>query len=258
MFKKTPLVANDVKLFKKTPVWEAAKALYENDYEKATAFFDNEPEFVDFQEKKYYQSLLLWAVKNEMAQAVDFLLEYNADTELKDRYGIYPIIQAANYKDPYLLKLLLKFKADPKVIGKPKGIDSYQKLRTPVIAAASVSIKNIDILLEAGADLDYTETKFGLQNALITAFQAKRIDIVRHLIIEKKINLDNIQYLTRTGDSTDVRTELRKLVYPFDSEEYKTKMEIVDYLIVRKINYWDSPVPRNLYHNFSPKFLKQY
>ncbi|MFT6715440.1 MAG: ankyrin repeat protein [Saprospiraceae bacterium] len=258
MFKKKPVQATDLKLFKNTPVWDVAEALYNHEYEKATLFFEESPDLIDYQEKKFYQTLLLWAVKNEMVGAVDFMLELEADTELKDRYGIFPIIQAAHYKDTYLLKLLIKHEANTKVVGKPKGIDAYQKLRTPLIAAASVSNKNIDILLEAGADLDYTETRFGLQNAVITAFSAKRVDIVKHLIMDKKINLDNIQYLNYRGDSTDVRTELRKLVYPLDSEEYKVKMEIVDYLIARKINYWDSPVPRNLYHNFSPKYLKQY
>ncbi|MFT6746714.1 MAG: ankyrin repeat protein [Glaciecola sp.] len=258
LFKDKPIHATDLKLFKKTPVWDAAKALHEHKFEEASAFFLDSPDLVDYQEKRYYQTLLLWAVKNEMTAAVEFLLELEADTELKDRYGVYPIIQAATYKDSYLLQSLIDHKADVKVVAKPKGIDAYQKLRTPIIAAASVSKKNIEILLAAGADLDYTETRFGLQNAVITAFSSKRIDIIHYLIIEKKIDLDNIQYLDYKGDSTDVRTELRKLVYPLDSEEYKVKMEIVDYLAVRKINYWDSPVPRNLYHNFSPKFLKQY
>jgi len=258
IFKKKPVQVTDLKLFKSTPVWDAAKALYNHEYEKATLFFEESPDLIDYQEKRFYQTLLLWAVKNEMVDAVDFMLELEADTELKDRYGIYPIIQAANDKDPYLLKLLLKHKADPKVVGKPKGIDAYQKLRTPIISAASVSNTNIDILIDAGADLDHTETKFGLQNALITAFGVKRIDIIRHLIIDKKIDLDNIQHVSYKGDTTDVRIELRKLVYPLDSDEYKIKMEIVDYLLARKIDYWDSPVPRNLYHNFSPKFLKQY
>jgi len=258
VFKKEPLGATDLKLFKKTEVWEAAKALYNNDYETATSFFDEYPELIDCQEKMYYQTLLLWAVKNDMVQTVAFLLDLEADPDLKDNNGLYPVIVAANYKDSYLLKLLIKHNADAKVIGKPKGFDGYQKLRTTLIAASSVSVANIEIVLEAGADLDHTETKFGIQNAVITAFGAKRIDLVRYLIIEKKINLDNIQYVDRSGDSTDVRTELRKLVYPLDSEEYKIKMEIVNYLIARKINYWDSPVPRNLYHNFSPKFLKQY
>lgn len=258
VFKKKPVEATDLKIFKNTPVWDVAKALFNREFEEASLFFEESPDLIDYQEKKFYQTLLLWAVKNQMVGVTDFLLELEADVELKDGYGIYPIIQAANFKDNYLLKQLLKYKANPKVIGKPKGIDGYQKLRTPLIAASSISIANIDILLNAGVDLDYTETKFGLQNAVITAFRAKRIDLVRHLIIEKKINLDNIQYLDYKGDSTDVRTELRKLVYPLDSKEYKVKMEVVDYLIARKINYWESPVPRNLYHNFSPNFLKQY
>ncbi len=256
--KKKQTAPTDLNVFKKTIVWDAAKALYKHDFETAVLFFELKPELINFQEKKYRQTLLLWAVKNEMAQAVEFLLEFEADPELKDRSGMFPLIQAASYQDAYLLKILLKHQANPSVIAQPEGVDGHIKLRTPLIAASAVGTRNIDLLLDAGADLNYTETKFGLQNALTTAFKSQQINIIRHLIIEKKINLDNIQHRNYRGDSTDVTIELRKLVYPLDSDEYKVKMEIVDYLYARKINYWNAPVPRKLYHNFSQKFLKQY
>ena len=137
-------------------------------------------------------------------------------------------------------------------------MDSYQPLRTALIAACQTNIENVKILVEHGVDINYTETKYNMQNALVTAFQHKKIDVIKYLIVDLKINTENIEYTARDGEIIEIRTYLRQLVYGLKSEDYKTKMKIVNYLMEQKINYWEYPVPRNMYHNYSPHFLKMY
>lgn len=250
--------SSSIDVYKKSYAYKGAKAIQKQQVEKINSFFTKNPDLLDYQDKRYQQSLLLWAVKNDFPLAVQTLLKLGADPDLQARDGTYAIVHAAANPDGYLLSVLLENGADATVVSKSEPVDRYQPLRTPLIAAAAVSLNNVKLLVEAGVDIDYFFSRFGLQHALVSAFKAKKMDIIKYLIIEKKINLDNLEYVTRKGDSTNVLTHLRSLVYPLDSKDYKEKMEVVNYLLARKINYWEAKVPRNLYHNFSAKFLKQY
>lgn len=256
--KKNIITPTTRSVFKNTSLWKVSKVLLEQNEEDLSLFFEQNPELIDFQEPRFKQTILEWLVQRNLLSSAELLLKMDADPNIQSRDGTYSTIHAAELESTTMLKLLLKHGASPDSVAIPKPVDAFQKLRTPLIVAATNSLKHVKILVEAGANINYTETKFGMQNALVAAFKSRKMDVINYLIMEKKIDIDLIKHVDFRGDSVEVRTYMRDLAFPLDSEDYKKKMELVNYFLVRKINYWEYPVPRELYHNFSSEYLKQY
>ena len=258
LVKKKPLPPDHPKIWKKTDLWEAVKLHSKEKDEELTAFLQEHRDIIDEQEPYYGQTLLLWGARKGYYDFCELLLDNGANPDVQANDGTTALIQAANLAHAALIRLLLRKQADPNIVAEMKPIDSYQPMRTALIVAAGNSLEHTQLLVEAGADINYTCDKFRMQNAVVSAMRARKIEVARYLIIEQKINLDNIIHLNHKKDTVDIRTYLRDLAFELESEEYKIKMEIVDHLQRNKIDYWAAPVPRNMYHNFSTDYLKRY
>jgi ribose 5-phosphate isomerase RpiB len=46
--------------------------------------------------------------------------------------------------------------------------------------------------------------------------------------------------------------------YPLDSEGYKVKMEVVEYLKQKGLDYWKEPIPGQYYKNYEKAYLEKY
>ncbi|MEX0968256.1 MAG: ankyrin repeat domain-containing protein [Bacteroidia bacterium] len=246
----------DVRLFKNTPVWETAKAIENGDTLRIRELLKGKPyELLNYQEKKFGQSLLQWAVYAGHLPGVRVLAELGADPNLKSNDSTNAIIQAANrYETSAYLEILIKHGGD---VNSVANIDAAQHLRTPLMAAAK-SLNNVKLLIEAGANANYVDTTSGRQSALQYAFYSDNIDIINYLILEVGVDYKGVFNVTLNGDSLYISDMLRKLPYPLESEEYRKKMLLVSFLNKNGIDYWKSPVPRHYYNIYDSVYLNKY
>jgi uncharacterized protein len=258
------LTGRDVRIYKDTPVWEAALAIRDNDTTKLRKLLANQPNTtLNHQEKYYGQSLLNWAVYRDNYESAMILAELGADPNLKGNDSTSAFINAADkFKTSDYVRLLLKNGGDVNAIA---DIEGPQHLRTPLIAAAFKRLESVKILIQAGANPNYIHRiKRGniggeiIQSALIYAFNGKKIDVVKYLLIEVGVDFDYVFSTTIDGTPHYVLYYLRDMVFPLDSEEHKIKMEVVAYLKTKGLDYWSEPIPELYKRQYDKSYLDKY
>ncbi len=244
----------DVCLFKNTPVWELAKAIEKDDsVEIRRLLRGKQKEYINYQEKKFGQTLLVWSVYSFHFNGFRILLEEGADIDVKAYDSTKAINWAANvYETSDYLRLLLKYNANVNYIA-----NSHQAriVRTPLMAAAYNNLESTKLLVESGADINYYISEGEYHDSpLYTAFCSSKMDIIHYLIVEAKADPTIVLQTRLNGDSLYVCDLLRKLTFEINSPEYKLKMEVVDYLKTQGIDYWKSPIPSHYYEEYLKKY----
>ena len=90
----------DVRLYKYTPAWEVALAIRDNDTVRLKQLLKGQPESIlNYQEKRYGQSLLNWSVYRDSYNAAKVLAKRGADTNLKAYDSTSAFINAADKHD---------------------------------------------------------------------------------------------------------------------------------------------------------------
>ncbi len=155
---------------------------------------------------------LFRAIRGNDAPAVSALLRRGADANSKDQDGATPLMQAALYGEPGLLKLLLDKGADPNARNKvgatallwsvhdlrkvrlllQKGADVNARSeggKLPLLLAAyySRSAETVKFLLEHGADLRATDNRGA--GVLLFAAQGGDLDTIR-LLLDKGVDVN--------------------------------------------------------------------
>lgn len=253
----------DVRIFEDTLVWTVALAIRDNETTKVKRLLQGEPDSIlNFREKYYGQSLLNWAVYRDNLNSVEILAGLGADPNLKSNDSTSAIIHAASKNETGYLKVLLEHGGDPNAVADVSG---PQDLRTPLMAASVKSLENVKLLIQAGADPNFTyRSKRGniggenIQSALIYAFRGNKIDIVRYLIIDVGVDFDYVFNTTIEGKPLTILTYLRQLTFPLESKEYEMKMEVVQYLKTKGLDYSKEPVPQRFYKNYDSAYLAKY
>lgn len=250
------MLGNDLRLFEDTPAWEVAKAIRKDDTLKIKELLSGKPNsLLNYQEKRYGQSLLEWAVYIDKYSSTKVLAEFGANPNLKSRDCTSAFIQAADKNTSEFLKLLVKYGGNVNAVA---DLNDSQHLRTPLIAAAVKSFENVKILIEAGANPNYVHRAHGIQSALVSAFNSDNIDIINYLIIEVRVDFKKPTGFTINGDSLYVINDLRRLPYPLGSESYKKKMKLVKFLKERGMDYAEAPVPKHYYEIYDSAYLQKY
>jgi hypothetical protein len=257
------LYNTDPALFYGTPVYEAAVAISNKDSEKLNEFFkDKDKSLVDFQEKGGLQPLNVFAIEHEDFNSLKVLTELGADPNIQSKRGVSAMLLAANvtqrYDDNHYLKYLTGNGGD--VNAKTKALKQYDK--TPLIAAARYKLENVKLLVEAGTDPHYVYygDKGYKDSALHTALQNSKIDIVNYLIFEQGVDYNTIYEppFKKGMEAWTIARSLRNMLFPLDSEEYKQKMKLVNYLKEQGIDYWKTKIPKVYYSNYDSAYLSKY
>lgn len=136
------------------------------------------------------------------------LLRHGANPNLLDDTGKAVANQAVEEKDPFWLAEALKHGANPNLVN--EGNRFYPN-STPIFYAIDAGrYANVKLLIEAGADLDHQEEKFG-NSPLMQASQTANYDIVLMLLeagadfrIPDKHGRDLIKYWYRGRDENMV------------------------------------------------------
>ena len=251
------LLGNDVRLYQGGIAWELAQAVQHQQVGAIQKQMAGNPALARYQEPRFGQSLLLFAVVTHRYRAAKALVESGADCNLPDTYfGTTPLIQAAGiYETSDYVKLLLAHGANPNLASIPP--DRTKAPTTPLIEASSTRLESVKLLVEAGADIN-SLTSIGYMSAISGAFLGRDLDILSYLIIEKKANYDIILGVTLSRDTLRVANLLRKLAYPLDSKEYQQKMKLVEYLEAHGVDYRSAPIPKRYYEMYPKDYLDKY
>lgn len=251
-------LGNDVRLFENTPVWDIANAIEKDDTLKLKQLIASlPPKAIDYQEKKFGKSLLMWSIYSNHYHGFKVLLDAGADINIKANDSTQAINWAADvYETSDYLKELLEHKANVNYVA---NYPSSVRIRTPLIAAAWSSLESTKILVEAGANVNYSYSEGEKNNSpLYSAFRGGKIDVIHYLLIEAKAD-PTMRLETRlNGEDVYAVNLLRKLTFAIGSREHIKKMEIVDFLMKQGIDYWKTPVPKHYYELYDKEYLEMY
>ncbi len=260
-------------LFKNTPVWNLAKAVQDENIEEIKRILKEEKVNIDYQEETFGNTLLMLSVEKQQYKSCTTLLELGADPNKHDYYtGSTALIDAAeleNYSEDNtrFLKLLLSHGANPNEEETGKRQEGNTTRKNPLLVACGdvnqfVSpIDKVKVLVEAGANVEYMNDykMFPLRKALIN----EHYDVVLYLIkqgADYKRVISNVD-----GKDYYICDELRFSLLELDSEKYKQKMELVNYLKQQGIDYRNLPIPeyaksqaKKMYPENWKEYLKKY
>ena len=256
---KSKLTGDDYRLFYNTPVWHLAKAVRSENLSEIKRICKEANIDVNYQESIYGQTLLILTIKNHHYNSCKTLLELGADPNRQNSYdGTSAMVEAAgifnhNGDNTQFLKLLLSHGGNPNDEEKGVRREGNSTRWTPLLKAccdikqfrAYVSpINKVKLLVETGADVNH-KNEFGFF-PLKEAFIFENYDVVLYLL-EKGANYNEVLFdrsiYGKGGKKAYIADELRSKLLPLDSEEYKQKMAIVDFLKEKGIDYRKVPIP---------------
>ena len=240
---KTTLLGVDYRLFQSTIVWDLAKAVEDGNTRKIKYLVQEKKLSVDFQEERFGQTLLLIAVSRNQKKTVKTLLELGADPNKKDTYsGTSPIIEASgrigfSSDNPHVLKLLLQYGGNPSDV-EIGGWRTQGAQETPLIKASMYSLEKVKLLVEAGADVNYTNT---LGSPLGYALLFEKMDIVLYLLEHGADFISPVRFGLEQ-EPRYICEELQLCVVPKGSKSYKDKMKIKSFLMERGVDCQNTPI----------------
>ena len=140
-----------------------------------------------------------------------------------------------------MVEMLLKYGADPNDYG--TTVDNGRTVRLAALQEASEEYISIDVmrlLVEAGADVNYEDRAFG--NLATLAIVHDRYDKAMFLLK----NGCRFDQMHESGVPHIIRI-LKHDIFAPESEKYKEKKAVVEWLRARGVEY----------HNFPGEFLKE-
>jgi hypothetical protein len=256
---KNSLLGNDYRLFQDTPAWLLAKAVEAEDTGAIKSEINKNKALLRFGEPRFDQGLLQMAVSNKNYPSVKTLLKLGADPNLQDSYfGESPVISAANLltadsSDVKFLKILLKYGGDPNA--EAKGSYKHGGQTPLLVACSSGNLGFVKVLVNAGANVN-AANEYGVK-PLTEAVDSSNPDLVLYLL-DNNVNYKVPLYKTIEGENKYITDALRHWTFYLNSEEYKKKMRIVEFLKKNGMDYWKTKIPENYLGDLSKDYLEKY
>lgn len=254
---KQDLTGRDYRLFQDTPAWELAKVVQDEDEKKINEIVSKDPKLINYQEPKFGNTLLMLTIMNQQIKPFRYLLEKKADVNIHNTFdGTSPIIEAVRLRDYDIdyAEILIKNGANVNdiEIGERKKGNSTRKTSL-ISAVGSGKIEFLELLVKNGVEINY-QNEFG-QSAFSKAIQLTEYKISYYLLENGADYKRPIFY--RPDYSIPVEKQdpndkgkpmylvdvLREAFLDFDTDEYKYKMQIVDFLKSKGIDYRATPIP---------------
>ncbi len=267
-------LASDYRIFKDTPAWDLAKAVRDADTAEIRYQILEKKIPVNYQEQKYGESMLSIATYQNNIKSVKKLLELGANPNLYvdtiNRSGYNPVIKACKYKkiSVEILKLLMDFGGNPNSVtkGVNKNGNIVHPLRNSAMeeAASSGEIEKIKVLMDYGADINFTPDRDydtdPLKESLLTEHMNIALFLLEHGAKYDKEYLDPF-----TNEKENILDLLRIQTFPLDSEKYFYKLKIIEFLKKNGIDYYKEPIPdfmekeiKRLHPNDWQEYMQKY
>lgn len=253
MVDKSELTYGDYRLFQNTPAWDLAKAVQDENEGEINKILSKDKKLINYQEPKYGNTLLTLTIINQQMKPFKVLLDNNAEVNIHNTYdGTSPLIQSCMFKsyDSEFAKILIERKANVNDVEVGKRRQGNSTRFTPLIAASREGkLDLVQILIKNGANINY-ENEFH-QSALSSCVMQDRYDVTIYLLKSGVNYLRPILY--RPSDDIDNNPKedkpiylidlLREDFFELDSQEYKYKMKVVEFLKSKGVDYSKAPIP---------------
>lgn len=248
---KANLTGNDYRLFQNTPAWELAKAVQDEDINKIERITSESPELINYQEPKYGNTLLKLTVMNQQLKSFKALLERKADVSIHNTFdGTSAIIEAcgSKYYDIVFAQMLFEYGANVNDVETGERRQGNSTRETPLMAAAKTGkLDLVKFLVSKGADINY-QNEFG-QSALSKSVMVNRYEVSYYLLQngadykrpifyrpDYSVPLEK-QDPNDKGKPMYLADVLKENVSDTDTDEYKYKERIIEFLKSKGINY---------------------
>jgi ankyrin repeat protein len=232
---KSKLLAYDYRLFQKTPAWELAKALWDDDVKKINELVQKDKSLINYHEPKFGETLLFLPMWHNQLESFKLLLSLGANPNVYDTYdGSSPIIEACKYDlNIEFVKILLKNRANLNDIEVGERRDNNHTRYTPLMAAAkNGNIHLVKMLVDLGANINYIN-EFG-QSALGQAVLLEKYEIILYLL-QNGADFKMPMYRNVVENKPIFIEEALQNMHPgLYSKDYKNKKMIVDFIKVSK------------------------
>lgn len=257
------LKGNDYRLFKGTVVEDLAMALKSDDISLVDKLLKSYVNKIDFQEARFGSTLLMVAIRNNQYEMCKRLLENGANPNIHDFMdGSSAIIEAcASNIDDKILELLLSKGANPNDLEIGPRSEGSTRRDTPLIVACESSIKKVELLVKSGANVNFIN-EFNV-SALRSAYFQDKLKITLYLLNNGADY--NMTLVTREDKAFRLIELLRELMLPLDSGDYQIKMQIVEFLAAKGLNYREVPIPpfiiekaKKIYPEQWEEYLRKY
>ena len=261
---KDRLLGNDYRLFQNTAAWELAKAVQDEDMPKIKEEIIQNKININFQEPRFGSTLLMLAIRNSQYQITKTLLEIGANPNISDLYrGESAVISAAINDDPKYLELILKYKGNPNALEKVVTKEGDRARSNALNAAISYldpgSFEKVKLLVKAGANLNYYSIgpEVYTRLPLADAITARKMDIVLYLL-EKEADYKRVMYTRIDNEQIFILEALRQCLIELNSDQYKHKLEVIDFLKEKGLDYNKEPIPDYVLEDIKKKYLKNW
>ncbi len=254
---KSDLTGRDYRLFQGTPAWELAKAVQDEDVNKIDMIVSENPTIINYQEPKYGNTLLKLTVMNQQLKPFKALLERKADVNIHNIFdGTSAIIEAVRLRDYNMqfAQMLIENGANVNDVETGERKKGNSTRETPLISAVgSGKLEFVELLVKNGVDINY-QNEFG-QSAFSKSVKLTKYKITYYLLqngadYKRPIFYrpdysvpSELQDLNDKGKPMYLVDVLREAFLDFDIDEYNYKMQIVDFLKSKGIDYRATPIP---------------
>jgi ankyrin repeat protein len=250
---KSELTYGDYRLFQNSPAWDLAKAVQDENEGEINKILSKDKKLINYQEQKYGNTLLTLTIINQQMKPFKVLLDNNAEVNIHNTYdGTSPLIQSCMFKsyDSEFAKILIERKANVNDVEVGKRREGNSTRFTPLIAASREGkLDLVQILIKNGANINY-ENEFH-QSALSSCVMQDRYDVTIYLL-KSGVNYSRPIFYRPSDDVVNNPKEdkpiylidmLREDFFELDSQEYKYKMKVVEFLKSKGVDYSKAPIP---------------
>jgi len=274
---KKDLTADDYRLFQNTPAWELAKAVQDENEKLINEIVVKASNLINYQEPKFGNTLLILTIMNQQIKPFEVLLADKADVNIHNTFdGTSALIEACSFKqyETEYAEILLQNVATPNDVQTDKA--EPDKVKSALMKSAKTGkLDLVKLLISKGADVNY-QNEFD-QSALSESIMQKKYEVSYYLLQNGADYTRPIFYRpdysvpSEKQDPNDKEKPmylvdvLREAFLDFDTDEYKYKMEIVDFLKSKGIDYRATPIPDYIkkkvqeeYPNSWQEYLKKY
>jgi hypothetical protein len=256
----------DYRLFQSTPGWTIAKAVEDQDTAKIIDIVSKHKSLLESRDPKFGETLLQIAVMTLKYNSVKTLLSLGADPNSQDKYaGSSPVMEAAEIlltdrmdygSNPKYLELLLKHGGDPNSEQKGDRPRGYNVRNTPLLNACGTgNLDYVRLLVDAGADVKYDNN--GMTPLFKAVFTTRPSAVVLYLI-EKGADYKKPIMKTVDGRALYITDIMRNWRFDLNSNEYKEKMQLADFLKKNGMDYWKTEIPTYYYDSYPRDYLEKY
>lgn len=252
---KQDLTGGDYRLFQNTPAWDLAKAVQDENEKKINEIVSKDPKLINYQEPKFGNTLLMLTIMNQQIKPFKTLLENKADVNIHNTYeGTSALIEACSFKqyNTKFAEILLQNGANVNDVQTDKT--EPDKVKTALMKAAKTGKLDLVVLLvKNGADVNYQneyEQSALSESAIIDRYEISYYllqngaDYKRPIFYRPDYSIPSEkQNPNDKGKPMYLVDVLREDFFEFDTDEYKYKMKIVDFLKSKGIDYRAIPIP---------------